>query len=349
MAYFVEHRRSCCLEYIWIDGNKNLRSKTKVLYNIGRESIKIDDIPEWNFDGSSTYQATGVDSEIILKPCAIFNDPFRGENGLLVLCDVYDVNNNPLESNTRYVANEIFEKKRNEQPWFGLEQEYFLFKHSKPLGFEFKDHEKQGQFYCSIGSENAYGRIIAEKHLKACLDSGINISGINAEVAPGQWEFQVGPCEGITAGDHLWIARYILERIGEEHSISIDISPKPLKGDWNGSGCHTNYSTKKMREGFNNNSGLYYINDAIEKLAHAHKDHMAVYGEGNEDRMTGKCETCNYDVFKDGISNRGHSVRRGFNTMKNSCGYFEDRRPSSNCDPYLVTSKIFKTTVLDDV
>lgn len=339
------------VEYVWLGGNNTIRSKTRVFTS----SIQsINDIPEWNYDGSSTSQAEGNDSEVIIKPRALFRDPFRPSpmKPLIVLCDNYKPDGTPLPDNKRTWANELFESKLEEKPWFGIEQEYFLVdkKTNRPLGFPEDPNEypnEQGQYYCSAGSDNAFGRVVAESHLEACLQAGIKISGINAEVAPGQWEFQVGPCEGIESGDHLWMARYLLLRVAEMHGYLVDFEPKPVKGDWNGSGCHTNYSTLSMREGTDGKTGLAVIEDAIDKLASKHDEHMKAYGEGNEERMTGKHETASYDKFSHGRANRGASVRIGNETISNEKGYFEDRRPSSNMNPYLVTGIIFKTTCLD--
>lgn len=335
------------IEYIWIGGNNELRSKTKV---INKQINSIGEIPDWNFDGSSTSQADGGDSEILIKPKAMFDDPFRGGSHKLVLCDTYTPANKPLFNNNRVWAEELFNQKRVEEPWFGLEQEYFLFQpmHDDtiiPYGFHGK--KKQGQYYCGVGPDNALGRNVAELHLTYCIYAGIKISGLNAEVEPGQWEFQIGPCTGIEQGDHLWVARYILQRVAEIKGAVVNFEPKPIKGDWNGSGCHINFSTKKMREGDQENSGIEYIHKAIEKLSFKHKEHMQIYGTGNKDRMTGTNETASYDTFSYGIANRGASIRIGNENYKNGKGYFEDRRPSSNCDPYLATAIIFKTTCLD--
>ena len=332
-------------EYIWLGGNNEFRSKTRVF----NEEIRLlDQLPEWNYDGSSTEQAQGTDSEVILLPRQIFPDPLRGGNSILVWCETTRPDGTYLENSHRHWANEIFEKNKGAEPWFGLEQEYFMINTvtQKPLGYD--ENKTQGQFYCSVGAENAFGRDLAEEHLHVCISAGIKISGINAEVAPGQWEFQIGPCVGIEEGDHLWMARYLLVRLAEKYNITIDFEPKPLEGDWNGSGCHANYSTKEMREGTFGKTGLEHIDEAIEKLSHKHMEHMAVYGSGNEKRMTGAHETASYDTFSHGVANRGASIRRGNDTVKKGKGYFEDRRPSSNCDPYLVTGMLFKTTVTDE-
>jgi glutamine synthetase len=350
-------------EYIWLDGAGNLRSKARTLEkedirNISNNtnrgsilkwsSIEIN-IPYWNYDGSSTGQADGTDSEIKLNPCAAFPCPFRRHEHILVMCDTYKSNGEPALSNHRHWAKEIFDKDLEQQPWYGIEQEFFILdRNRRPLTcWDGLEGKKQGQYYCSVGSQNAFGRKLVDKHLEFCLYAGLNISGINAEVAPAQWEYQIGPVEGIDAGDQLYISRYILQRVAEEFDMYINFDPKPLKGNWNGSGCHTNYSTKAMREGTETEkTGLEYINEAIHKLSLKHNNHMKLYGTGNEQRMTGEYETSSFDKFSFGIANRGASVRIPRDTEINKCGYLEDRRPSSNMDPYLVTGILFDTTVL---
>ena len=332
-------------EYVWLDANLNFRSKSRTL---NQRNLKVNKIPDWNYDGSSTGQASGDFSEVLLKPAAVFNCPFRGGNNVLVWCETYLPNGSPTESNTRKNALELFSKDLESKPWYGLEQEYFILDPNtkKPLGFN--EEGKQGQFYCSVGHNNAFGREIAEDHYQKCLKAGIKVSGINAEVAPGQWEYQVGPCVGIDAGDHLYMARYIMERVAENYNVLISYHPKELEGDWNGSGCHTNYSTKNMREGNKkkNIKGIDYINDAISQLEKNHLEHMNAYGEDNNLRMSGEHETSSYDTFSSGVGNRGASIRIPTDTDKNGKGYLEDRRPASNCDPYLVTAKLFESTVL---
>ena len=331
-------------EYIWIGGNNELRSKCRVMNECDKDSIYS--YPDWNYDGSSTGQAIGSDSEVIMKARAVFKCPFRSGDNRMVLCDTYLPNGQPHITNHRAGAVEIFDKKIEEEPWFGLEQEYFLIdlKTGKPLGCEVSIPE-QGPFYCGVGGGNALGRDIVEDHLEKCLYAGLRMSGINTEVAPAQWEFQIGPSLGIEAGDHLWVARYILNRVSEKYGVRVDLTPKLIK-EINGSGCHSNFSTKGMREGTAEKTGLELIDDAIMKLSKKHLEHMMIYGEGNKERMTGHHETASYDEFSFGRANRGRSVRIGNDTINNKKGYFEDRRPGSNCDPYLVTAKIFETCCL---
>merc|ERR1712004_485391 len=278
-------------------------------------------------------------------PCAVFRDPFRRDPNILVLCEVYQFDWTPDKFNHRHSCNKVMEQAKEEKPWFGIEQEYTLVDYT---GFPFQWPQggfpgPQGPYYCGVGYTKVNGRQIVEAHLSACLYAGVKICGTNAEVMPSQWEFQVGPCEGIQMGDHLWMARFILQQVSEDQGVVVSLDPKPVPGDWNGAGCHTNYSTKAMRA----KGGLdKSIIPAIEKLGKKHAEHIAVYGEGNEARLTGKHETASIDTFKYGVADRGASIRIGNQTKADGYGYFEDRRPASNMDPYVVTGKIFQAPCL---
>jgi len=183
-----------------------------------------------------------------------------------------------------------------------------------------------------------------EAHYKACLNAGVKIAGTNAEVMPGQWEYQIGICRGIAAADHLWMARYLMHRVCEYYNVSVDISPKPIKGDWNGSGCHTNYSTNQTR----NDDGMATIKKMMNNMEDSHKRLCKLYGEDNHFRLTGKHETSSMDKFSFGVANRSCSVRIPRVTDRRGKGYFEDRRPAANMDPYVVISALFSTTCLDN-
>ncbi|GBG83252.1 hypothetical protein CBR_g36867 [Chara braunii] len=330
-------------EYIWVGGTGlDLRSKPRTL---PRPVKSVSELPTWNYDGSSTGQAPGDDSEVILCPRAIFRDPFRGGSNILVMCDCYTPQGVPVLTNARYAANKLFQLAPETEPWFGLEQEYTLLDktHKWPLGWPVNGYPgPQGPYYCGVGADKAWGRRIADAHYKACLYAGIKISGMNAEVMPGQWEFQVGPAVGIEAGDQVWVARFLLERIAEMEGVVLSLDPKPVAGDWNGAGCHCNFSTKAMRE----DGGWDVILEAIKKLSLRHVEHIESYGDGNERRLTGRHETASIDQFSWGVASRGTSVRIGRQTQADKMGYLEDRRPASSCDPYIVTSKVFETTTL---
>lgn len=338
-------------EYIWHDGCDQLRGKSRTV-EVQKNYFNPKSYSEWSYDGSSTGEAKGEDSEILIRPVRVFKDPFRKGNNVLVLCDCYYPNGNPTKANHRALANKKFNQKLDEKPWFGIEQEFFLmhvneFSPALTLNCPYKYNEYelekivQGQYYCSCGPSNAHGRNIVDEAYMKALEAGVKCSGMNAEVAPSQWEIQVGPCEGIEAGDHLFMLRYILNRVAETHYVRIDLEPKPFE-NLNGSGCHVNFSTEKMRL----LGGDKHILNAIEKLSKKHKEHMEVYGEGNEKRMTGKHETADYNKFSYGVADRGSSIRIPRNVESDKCGYFEDRRPSSNMNPYLVTSKLFDTCCL---
>ena len=452
-------REKSVYEYVWIDGDGHIRSKIR---SIAKQFVMCRPPPDWNFDGSSTGQASGEDSEVILKPRAVYKFPnsiktFSPYGHYLVLCDTWHrvktVGDDgmiryseltPALNNHRYSAAEIFNipEVSKEKFWFGLEQEYFLKPADKSYpGFCYsvrEDFERNdGKFYCGVGASNVYKEEceLVEQHMAMCMQMGINISGLNAEVAPGQWEFQIGPCEGIDAGDQLWAARYVLIKLAGVFNYDVIFDPKLIMttqpGGWdcesesnssesdedqyddnhrpgvlinlgsrnstrresgwgndspsskkrdrqaesiNGSGCHTNFSTKTMRScptkvvgSVDVGEGVYrqtteliekdpeaiprrsngvssYIMNVIERLQRVHAEHMMVYGKGNESRMTGSCETASYDKFSFGVGDRGVSVRIPVDVFKKGYGYIEDRRPAANADPYLVTSFIARTT-----
>ncbi|KAH7105545.1 glutamine synthetase [Auriculariales sp. MPI-PUGE-AT-0066] len=329
-------------EYVWIDGDGGLRSKTTT---VTKKVESLNDLRTWDFDGSSTNQAPGHDSDVYLRPAAIFKDPFRGGENILVLAETFNSDGTPNRTNHRHHAQKVMELAKETKPWFGLEQEYTLFGvDDRPLGWPVGGFPgPQGPYYCGAGTGKVVARDLIEAHYRACLYSGVNISGINAEVMPSQWEFQVGPCEGIEMGDHLWIARYLLVRLAEMWNVKVSFHPKPLQGDWNGAGCHSNYSTLAMREP----GGIKHIEEAIQKLSLRHQQHIAVYGEDNELRLTGKHETASISAFSSGVANRGASVRIPRHVAAQGFGYLEDRRPASNVDPYRVTAAIVETTVLN--
>lgn len=348
MRLSIEDNNKIQCTYIWIDGSgENLRAKTKTLDFIPKEAKEL---PIWNFDGSSTGQADGSNSDVYLYPIAMYKDPFRLGNNKLVLCETKDYNKTPTETNRRHSCNEVAQRCDGQKPWFGIEQEYtFLDTDMRPFGWPKKGFPApQGPYYCGVGANKAYGRDIVEAHYRACLYAGVKICGTNAEVMPAQWEFQVGPCEGITIGDDLWIARFILHRIAEDFGLVVSLNPKPMPGDWNGAGAHTNFSTLKMRQ----EGGLDEINSAIEKLSPNHRQHISVYdpraGKDNERRLTGQHETSTIDDFSSGVADRGSSIRIPRDVAEQKKGYLEDRRPSSNCDPYRVAEALLRTCCLDE-
>jgi glutamine synthetase len=326
------------LEYIWLDGYQpiqSLRSKTKIEKDF---SGKLEDAPMWSFDGSSTEQAPGGSSDCLLKPVYLVKDPQR-KNGYLVMCEVLSPNGKPHPSNGRALIDDD-----DNDFWFGFEQEYFLWnpETDKPLGFPEGGYPRpQGPYYCSVGAKNAYGRAMVEEHLDACLDAGLNVEGINAEVATGQWEFQIFAKGAKEAGDQVWIARYILERIGEKYGLSINWHCKPLGNlDWNGSGMHANFSNTLLRT-----AGSREVYESVcEAFRPFIKEHIDAYGPDNHLRLTGKHETAAIDEFKFGVSDRGASIRIPIATVERGWkGWLEDRRPNSAADPYKVAGRIIKT------
>jgi glutamine synthetase len=335
--------------YIWLDGTGEfLRCKTKTTDFVPKNPK---DLPIWNYDGSSTGQAEGRNSDTYLYPAAIYQDPFRGGNNKLVLCETYIEDGvTPCGTNHRKSCNEAMKVAAPQHPWFGIEQEYTLLDvNGHPFGWPEGGYPgPQGPYYCGVGADKVYGRDIVEAHYRTCLNAGVEIAGTNAEVMPAQWEFQIGICEGIQMGDDLWLARFLLHRVSEDFGVVASLDPKPMPGDWNGAGAHCNFSTDDMRKP----GGLAVMEKAIEKLSAQHEKHIKAYdpnqGADNARRLTGLHETSSIHDFSSGVANRGASIRIPRDCSKKGYGYLEDRRPSSNCDPYSVTEVIVRTCCLGE-
>ena len=325
------------LEYIWLDGKKpipELRGKTTIKEFAAPPTLA--DLPLWGFDGSSTMQAEGHSSDCILKPVALYPDAAR-KNGYIVLSEVMHPDGTPHSTNMRATAPD------DPDVWFGFEQEYFLYREGRPLGFPESGYPgPQGPYYCGVGYKymGSLARTIVEEHLELCLTAGINHEGINAEVAKGQWEFQIFGKGSHKAADDLWTARYLMMRLCEKYEVDVVWHCKPIRGDWNGSGMHTNFSTKYLREV----GGKAYFEALMNAFSENREEHIAVYGPDNHLRLTGLHETAPIDQFRYGLSDRGASVRLPVNFIKNGYkGYLEDRRPNSEADPYQIVSQIIKT------
>jgi glutamine synthetase len=345
------------LEYVWLDGysTQNLRSKVKVV-NIdslvwhGDDKPDVKSLPIWDFDGSSTQQAPGDNSECHLVPVRIYQE---NDEQYLVMCEVFQTvitNKNgtfydgiPHISNQRAQLRSKVSNADQQEFWWGFEQEYFIRdEKGNILGWPSLGHPRpQGEYYCAVGGNSVTGRSLAELHLGMCLSRGIELTGINAEVALGQWEYQCFAKDTLKACDDLWMSRYLLNKASEYDNYSIDISPKPVKGDWNGSGCHTNFSFKAMREDWSKEQ----MEDLMDSFGETHYKHIAEYGENNDQRLTGNHETQYIGEFSWGVGDRGASIRVPTSVENNGWnGYIEDRRPASNCDPYAVARLIIETS-----
>ena len=341
------------IEYIWLDGtdDQDVRSKTRIIeipiQEDGQDLLEV--IPEWSFDGSSTGQAEGGSSDLVLKPVLCLPDPLRQPAmrislNLLVVCEVMNPNGSAHTSNYRAWLANVAERYEREEVWVAVEQEYTLYQQNgRPYGWP-KTHypEPQGPYYCS--PDRNVGSRLAEAHKDTCLFLGLPVSGINAEVMLGQWEYQLGPASPLQLADQLVLSRWLLKRLASSYlDAYVSFSPKPEKGDWNGAGAHVNFSTRTMRD----ENGLAAVLQGANKLQRTHGEHIKVYGKGNERRLTGKHETAAIDVFRVGESDRGASVRIPITTLQAGKGYLEDRRPAANMNPYLVFAALIESILGD--
>ncbi len=344
-------QRLVVAEYIWLDGVKptqGLRSKTRVFPVGAEDEVSLSNFPRWSFDGSSTAQAEGGDSDLLLEPVRMCPNPTSVDEGYLVLCEVLNPDATPHATNKRAELRRTLDAGAAAlEPWFGFEQEYTLLSEGRPLGFPAEGYPApQGPYYCGVGAGKAFGRDLVDAHFTACLEAGLMVYGLNAEVMPGQWEFQIGyrglegeSADPLTASDQLWLARWLLCRLGEDEGVTVSLATKPVKGDWNGAGMHTNFSTKGMRA----SGGIKDIEAAAKAMEKKHAEHIAVYGANNEERLTGQHETCSINEFRYGVADRGASIRIPRHVSNNGCGYLEDRRPGANANPYDLCVRILKT------
>ncbi len=342
-------------EYLWVDGTDPvplIRSKTRTFQYNGASKTTLKDFVDWTFDGSSTNQAVGKDSDCILKPVNFVKDPIRGEGNYIVICEVFNPDETVHTTNSRAILRESLNKtEKGMEPWIGYEQEYTLYQNGKPLGWPDRGYPApQGPYYCGVGSEQIAGRELVEDHAQACLDAELMFFGLNAEVMLGQWEFQIGyrGIEGddnslLNSADHLLVARWLLYRIAELYDIEIKLDNKPVKGDWNGAGMHTNFSTKHTRDKKNGKKAILV---AMKKLEKTHQEHIASYGHNLSERLTGEYETSDMSTFSVGSADRGCSIRIPRLVELKGYGYFEDRRPGANSDPYIVANMLVKSVCL---
>ncbi|XP_063926186.1 glutamine synthetase 2 cytoplasmic-like [Zophobas morio] len=327
--------------YIWIDGTgENLRAKNRIL-DFTPNSYK--ECPNWDFDGSTTFLADDPKhSDIILCPIALYNDPFQRGTNKLVLCETYTSDGKPTKSNSRHCCMTFLNQVCDKEPRFGFKQTcMFMDADKRPFGWP-----KQLGYPCpteshcySVGADKALGRELIECVCRCCLYSGLELGASHPAVVPSQWQVGLEPTAGIRAADELWILRYFLQRIGEIFGVVVSFEPK-LYPSWKGSGCHTKFSTKEMR----NEGGYKFMEEAMKKLATEHEKHMDVYDiRGCHNKQLDG----DHSTFRWGVADRTGCVRIPKKVEMDKKGYFEDMRVPANADPYKVVSIFVRTLCLE--
>ncbi|KAK9832481.1 hypothetical protein WJX81_000192 [Elliptochloris bilobata] len=340
-------RGKCLAEYIFVGGNgSDLHSKSRVL---DAKPKSVEELRPWHFDGSQTGQAPASSSAVYLRPRAIYPDPVRGGDHILVLCDTYtpptvesDSGAQQMQlhpSNNRAPCERVMRAAASSAPVFSCEQQYSLLdpKTGWPVGLPEGSMAGTSNSYCASGAALASGRDFQDAHLRACMHAGVRISGGHAEAAVGQWSYCVGPCRGIELGDQLWISRFILLRMADQFRTRASFEPKPVPGDWQGNGAHVKVSTRETREA---GRGWFAVQEHVRRLGAAHGQHLMAYGAGAAARLGPSALT-----FRAGMEDRRAAVRIPTTVLVNQCGWYEDRRPAANMDPYLVTMLLVCTTL----
>lgn len=332
------------IRYIWLDDKGEVRNKLKVANNFKGLKKGQFEVNEWNFDGSSTNQSTTEDSDLIIKPCRVYV-PFHPqhpqnfkyedfEREIIVLCTVHTNDGEPVESENRPALEKLNEKYKSSDWWFGIEQEYTMFQNGRPLGWDkHVEPAKQGPYYCGVGEGKIVGEEISNEHVDECIIYDIDVYGTNAEVMLGQWEYQIGTADALKVSDDIIVSRYLLHRVAQNHKVEISLAAKPMRGDWNGAGAHTNFSTKPMR---NAKTGKQAISSALTSLSKTHSKCIPLYGDDIDKRLIGTHETSSIHQFSHGEKNRSCSVRIPISVAKDGYGYLEDRRPCADVNPYTV-------------
>ncbi|GJQ88142.1 hypothetical protein Trydic_g13147 [Trypoxylus dichotomus] len=338
----------CSVEYVWIDGTgEHLRSKARTLEYIPDNHKEV---PPWGCDSNASMLPVPKETDVLLVPVAMYNDPFRRSNNKLVLCDTYEFDGKPLPTNNRKSCCEALNKVCDQEIMWGLEQQYMVMDmDERPYGWPvcLGEPRRHKGYYCAVGGDKVFARELSESHYRACLYAGVQIASTHPDAVPGQWEFQIGVSPGIKGPDDLWMARYILARISEEYGLYTCLHPKRFD-NMPGCSCHVNFSTKVTRK----DNGLSTLEGYMQKLSKRHEEHLRKYdpygGQQNKLRLTGKDGTSAVDNFTSGVGDKSLSVRITKETETKKKGYIEDRRPASNSDPYAVCDMVVRTCLLDE-
>jgi glutamine synthetase len=346
------------VEYLWLDAKHHTRSKMRTLYLSHDEAadISLDDpasalrvIPRWEFDGGATGQATAGGRECVLEPVHAIRHPFPlrplSIPTWLVMCELRIGSGRIHPTDTRAMTRHSFENSaviRDQRALFSAEQEFFFFdKATKaPHGWTIKSTLPRDEYYCGVNRSLKVEREIINELYEKCLACDIPICEASQEVSPAQWKYRIGPAPAPLIGDLLYFAKFILFRLCERHDLYPAFNPKPIKGDWNGSGCHFTISTRHTRHSVKDpadssrfSCGSARIREITDKMSDNHEDFMRSTGSKNIERLTGTHNTSNFRTFSIGINTKSASV-----AIDSSGRGLEDRRPGANVDYYTILS-----------